>query len=163
MADKVLMTILTVTLAMQGTLPVWLAVIILGRDVGLAISALWWRWISLPPPKTMKRYWDFGLPSAQVLPTNISKLNTVLQMALLGACMVDPVIAGGAEWAANLEALKYTVAGTTVWSGLSYLYTKGSVKIIKHETPLEKAVKELEAAEKAAEKAIEGGDEKMKM
>lgn len=108
MADKVLMTILTVTLSMQGILPVWLAVIILGRDVGLAISALWWRWISLPPPKTMKRYWDFGLPSAQVLPTNISKLNTVLQMALLGACMVDPVIAGsvGPEWAANFEALK---------------------------------------------------------
>lgn len=56
------------------------------------------------------------------------------------------------------DADRYTVAGTTVWSGLSYLYTKGSVKIIKHETPLEKAAKELEAAEK---KAIE--EENIKM
>lgn len=75
MADKTLMTVLTVSLAVHGTMPVWLAVIILGRDVGLAISALWWRWISLPPPKTMARYWDFGLPSAEVKPTNISKVS----------------------------------------------------------------------------------------
>lgn len=55
-------------------LAVWLAVIILGRDVGLAISAIYFRWISLPPPKTMARYWDFSLPSAEVHPTTISKV-----------------------------------------------------------------------------------------
>lgn len=53
---------------------VWLAVIILGRDVGLGIAALYYRWISLPPPKTMGRYWDFSLPSAEVRPTTISKV-----------------------------------------------------------------------------------------
>lgn len=53
---------------------VWLAGIILGRDVGLAISAIYFRWISLPPPKTMVRYWDFSLPSAEVHPTTISKV-----------------------------------------------------------------------------------------
>lgn len=56
---------------------------------------------------------------------------------------------------------RYTVAGTTVWSGLSYLYTKGSVRIIKHpETVPEKAMKELEAAEK---RAVEEGEKKMKL
>jgi cardiolipin synthase (CMP-forming) len=53
---------------------VWLAVIILGRDVGLGISALYYRYISLPPPKTFARYWDFSLPSAEVHPTTISKV-----------------------------------------------------------------------------------------
>jgi len=71
---------------------VWLAVIILGRDIGLAISALYFRWISLPPPKTFARYWDFSLPSAEVRPTIISKYNTALQLGLMGMTTVAPVI-----------------------------------------------------------------------
>lgn len=92
MADKTLMTILTVCLAIKGTLPVWLAGIILGRDVGLAIAAIYYRWISLPPPKTFTRYWDFSLPSAEVRPTTISKYNTALQFALIGATTALPLI-----------------------------------------------------------------------
>jgi cardiolipin synthase len=92
LADKTLMTVLTVALATQGSLPVWLAVIILGRDVGLAIAAIYYRWISLPPPKTMSRYWDFSLPSAEVRPTTISKWNTALQLGLMGGMMVAPVV-----------------------------------------------------------------------
>jgi cardiolipin synthase len=69
-----------------------LAGIILGRDVGLAISAIYYRWISLPPPKTFRRYWDFSLPSAEVRPTTISKVNTALQLALIGATTAMPLI-----------------------------------------------------------------------
>jgi cardiolipin synthase len=72
--------------------PVWLAVIILGRDVALAISAIYYRWISLPPPKTFARYWDFSLPSAEVHPTQISKYNTALQLGLVGLTTLAPVI-----------------------------------------------------------------------
>ncbi|KAI2642775.1 hypothetical protein GGS21DRAFT_192137 [Xylaria nigripes] len=92
MADKMLMTVLTICLATKGVLPVWLAVIILGRDVGLGIAAIYYRWISLPPPKTFTRYWDFSLPSAEVRPTTISKYNTFLQLGLMGAMMVAPVV-----------------------------------------------------------------------
>ncbi|KAI5806919.1 CDP-alcohol phosphatidyltransferase-domain-containing protein [Geopyxis carbonaria] len=132
MADKVLMTILTISLAAQGGLPLWLAGIILGRDGALAVAAVWFRWISLPPPKTMGRYWDFSLPSAEVHPTTISKLNTALQLGVVGACMADPVLGGGEEWMAALEAAQLTVATTTVWSGLSYVFSKDAVKILKH-------------------------------
>jgi cardiolipin synthase len=72
---------------------VWLAAIILGRDVGLGIAAIYYRWISLPPPKTFARYWDFSLPSAEVRPTTISKYNTALQLGLLGLTTVAPVVA----------------------------------------------------------------------
>ncbi|KAM0281311.1 hypothetical protein ACHAQH_003579 [Verticillium albo-atrum] len=92
LADKTLMAILTVSLAVQGSLPVWLAGVILGRDVGLAIAAIYYRWISLPPPKTFSRYWDFSLPSAEVHPTTISKYNTFLQLALIGLTTAAPVI-----------------------------------------------------------------------
>lgn len=66
--------------------------IILGRDVGLAISAIYYRWITLPPPRTMARYWDFSLPSAEVKPTEISKINTALQLVLVGSAIALPVV-----------------------------------------------------------------------
>ncbi|KAI1092392.1 hypothetical protein F5B19DRAFT_454521 [Rostrohypoxylon terebratum] len=128
MADKMLMTILTVCLAYKGVLPVWLAFIILGRDVGLAISAIYYRWISLPPPKTFTRYWDFSLPSAEVKPTTISKYNTFLQLGLMGTTMVTPFVAG--DVSAFMSAFQYLVATTTVWSGLSYVFSKDAVRIL---------------------------------
>ncbi|KAG6811542.1 hypothetical protein H0H92_006895 [Tricholoma furcatifolium] len=91
-ADKTLMTTLTVTLAMQGQLPVPLAVIILGRDVLLSMSAFYIRYTSLPEPKTFSRYWDFSLPSAEIRPTAISKINTTLQLALMGVSTIQPLI-----------------------------------------------------------------------
>ncbi|KAK6834798.1 CDP-diacylglycerol-glycerol-3-phosphate 3-phosphatidyltransferase [Apiospora arundinis] len=128
MADKILMTILTICLATKGALPVWVAGIILGRDVGLGIAAIYYRWISLPPPKTFMRYWDFSLPSAEVRPTTISKYNTFLQLALMGATTVAPLVT--IDVAMALTSLQYTVAATTVWSGLSYVFSKDAVKIL---------------------------------
>ncbi len=145
MADKALMTISVVALAMQGGIPVWLAGLILARDVGLAISAIYIRWISLPPPKTMARYWDFSLPSAEVKPTEISKVNTFLQLLLVGAGMAMPVLPVGLvqAWhlAGGFEVFQYVVAGTTVWSGASYAYSKDAFKILSREE-IEKRMKE---------------------
>ncbi|KAL9623297.1 MAG: hypothetical protein Q9160_002404 [Pyrenula sp. 1 TL-2023] len=92
MADKALMTISAIALAIQGALPLWLVSLILMRDIGLGIAAIYYRWISLTPPKTMARYWDFSLPSAEVKPTEISKFNTFLQLLLVGAGMGLPVV-----------------------------------------------------------------------
>ncbi|KAK4163408.1 CDP-alcohol phosphatidyltransferase-domain-containing protein [Cladorrhinum sp. PSN259] len=129
MADKMLMTVLVVALTMKAALPLWLAVIILGRDVGLAISALYFRWISLPPPKTMSRFWDFGLPSAEVRPTMISKVNTFLQLGLMGATVLGPVMTG-VDLGGALSVFQYLVATTTIWSGASYIFSKDAVKIL---------------------------------
>ncbi|KAJ6024607.1 hypothetical protein N7540_005404 [Penicillium herquei] len=177
MADKLLMTIGVACLAVNGSLPVWLAVIILGRDIGLALSAIYYRWISLPAPKTMARYWDFSLPSAEVKPTEISKINTALQLVLVGSAIGLPVLpeafisawhlqeamtgfqalVGTAllgqlrevpstydhrVWRTGLpvrsavlkpHAGQYLVAGTTIWSGLSYVFSKNAVKILSNE------------------------------
>ncbi|KAI5855591.1 CDP-alcohol phosphatidyltransferase-domain-containing protein [Durotheca rogersii] len=130
MADKTLMTVLTVCLAMRGALPVWLAIIILGRDVALGLAAIYYRWVSLPPPKTFTRYWDFSLPSAEVRPTTISKYNTFLQLGLMGVTMVTPLLS--VDVGPTLTAFQYLVATTTVWSGLSYIFSKDAVKILSH-------------------------------
>lgn len=137
MADKFLMMTLAGTLAVSGSIPVYMAVIILGRDFLLGLSALYYRYISLPPPKTFLRYWDFSIPSAEVHPTTISKYNTFLQMLYLGCALANPVLvdAVSAATAGYLEtglmALGYTTATTTVLSGLSYVFSHNAVKILK--------------------------------
>ncbi|KAB8416404.1 hypothetical protein FH972_024923 [Carpinus fangiana] len=143
MADKLLMTVLTVCLALKGALPMYIATLILGRDVSLAIAAIYYRWASLPAPRTLARYWDFSLPSAEVHPTTISKYNTALQLMLIGATTAMPLIDGGAFVSGikiddALTAAQWIVAGTTVWSGASYLYTRNAVKILGEKTEGEK-------------------------
>ncbi|KAG0301206.1 hypothetical protein BGZ98_008543, partial [Dissophora globulifera] len=128
MADKTLMTILTVTLAMQNLIPLPIAVIILGRDAGLILSSFYYRYISLPEPKTFARYWDFSIPSAEVHPTGISKVNTAVQMAYICLSLLAPVFDN--PYPEYLEYLGYVCATTTIWSGASYVYSKDAVKIL---------------------------------
>lgn len=118
MADKMLMTTVTICLAVKAAIPgmflvhtgnkkglsgltssfgkstVSLAAVILGRDAILGLVAIYIRYISLPAPKTFVRYWDFSLPSAEVRPTGISKINTALQLALVGWTMTGMAIGG---------------------------------------------------------------------
>ncbi|KAK3681190.1 hypothetical protein LTR37_020955 [Vermiconidia calcicola] len=144
MADKALMIILTVTLAVKGAIPLYLATLILGRDAALAIAAIYYRYASLPAPKTMMRYWDFSLPSAEVHPTTVSKYNTLLQLLLIGSTLALPVVTAGGQYAGVLQHVglsdgtlhqtmvyfQWLVAGTTAWSGLSYAYLKNAVTIL---------------------------------
>lgn len=141
LADKMLMMICTVCLATTSEIPFYIAGLIIGRDIGLGVSALVIRYLSLPPPKTFWRYWDFSIPSAEVHPTKISKINTALQMLYLGSMMIKPVfmlyLSGqfGPEttniFLTYLQYLEYTVATTTLWSGLSYIFSKTAVKFVK--------------------------------
>lgn len=131
MADKALMTIVVGVLGWEGILPLPLAITILGRDVLLSLTAFYYRYISLPPPRTFARYWDFSLPSAEVRPTTISKVNTFLQLGLIGATMTGlafPEVMGETAMRV-MEGSWWIVGGTTVWSGASYL-GKGGVRIL---------------------------------
>ncbi|MCJ1293522.1 hypothetical protein MMC34_005077 [Xylographa carneopallida] len=144
MADKTLMTVLVGVLAWKGGMPLWLAGIILSRDVLLGLAAIYYRYISLPPPKTFARYWDFSLPSAEVHPTGISKVNTALQLGLIGWTVGMPLMVGqgwGDVLGSGLVGMQYLVATTTIWSGASYLYTKDAVKILTPEESEQRAMK----------------------
>jgi cardiolipin synthase len=159
MADKALMTTLVCCLAVNGSLPLPLATLILGRDVSLGIAAFYYRYASLPAPKTFMRYWDFSLPSAEVHPTTISKLNTFLQLGLIGTTLCvgllhDPSatqsaaggllmkaqdVLGGPEGVEKMvRTMQVVVASTTVYSGLSYCWTKDAVKILGENEALKK-------------------------
>ncbi|GAA5930508.1 hypothetical protein JCM1841_006563 [Sporobolomyces salmonicolor] len=128
-ADKLLMTTMVISLTMRDMLPLPLAVLILGRDVLLSLSAFYFRYASLPPPKTFTRYWDFSIPSASVHPTTISKYNTFLQLVLVGVTTVGPLLPF--DISTPLWYLQWIVAGTTLASGLSYVGT-GSRAAVKY-------------------------------
>ncbi|KAH8103955.1 phosphatidyl synthase [Cristinia sonorae] len=132
-ADKTLMTTLTITLAMKDMLPLPLAAIILGRDVLLSLAAFYIRYTSLPHPKTFSRYWDFSIPSAEVRPTQISKVNTALQLLLMGVTTISPLLPF--EMGTSLLGLQWIVGATTVWSGASYVFSKNAVRVISQKKP----------------------------
>lgn len=108
-----------------------LAALIIGRDVLLVISAFFVRYRSLPAPKTIKRYFDPSLPSAQVKPTQISKINTLLQLILVGGATILPVLPAGFQSAVATPWMLYMglVAVTTVWSGFGYLGGGGATRL----------------------------------
>ncbi|KAI9034349.1 CDP-alcohol phosphatidyltransferase-domain-containing protein, partial [Hyaloraphidium curvatum] len=119
LADKVLMTTLTVTLMSADRLPVYLGAMILGRDLGLLAASFTYRWMTLPEPRSFQRYWDLSLPTAEVTPSALSKLNTVLQLLLMGTSLALPAFSMPELF--FMEPLSYTVAATTALSTIQYL------------------------------------------
>lgn len=90
------------------------------RDGGLLLSGFYIRYKSLPRPFSWRSYFDPTIPSVLVTPSLVSKLNTGLQILLLGGSLLIPVIGLPGDWV-PLQVLQWTVAGTTMWSGISYI------------------------------------------
>jgi len=103
-ADKLLLVTAFVTLAIQGLIPSWLAVIVISRDIvilfGVALVTITGHTLEPNPP----------LPS---------KITTVAQVA----CVISVLLGYNAP---NLDGLKgalfWFTAGMTMVSGLQYMY-----------------------------------------
>uniref|UniRef100_A0A1B0A8W9 cardiolipin synthase (CMP-forming) n=1 Tax=Glossina pallidipes TaxID=7398 RepID=A0A1B0A8W9_GLOPL len=128
-ADKILMGSLVLSMTYCDLLPLWLAGIILFRDVFLLTAGFVIRYISLPPPRTFSRYFDATHVTAQLEPTLISKINTGVQLAAVGISLGAPV------WHyidhVGLHGLWYLTGCTTVAAALSYILNKNTFKIFK--------------------------------
>ncbi|XP_030754498.1 probable cardiolipin synthase (CMP-forming) [Sitophilus oryzae] len=129
MADKVLIAILFLTLTYADLIPVALTGLIITRDIVLVIAGFVIRYISLPPPKTFVRYFDATHATAQLAPTLISKVNTAVQLLLVGSTLAAPVF----NYVDHplLHSLWYITAGTTIAAGLSYILSKNTYKLLK--------------------------------
>lgn len=129
LADKLLMGSVVISLTYVELMPLWLTSIIVFRDVFLIGAGFVIRYRSLPPPKTLTRYFDASHATAQLAPTFISKVNTAVQLATvtisLGAPIWDyvdhPVLQG--LWA--LTGL------TTAAAAVSYLTAKDTYKFLR--------------------------------
>jgi cardiolipin synthase len=103
-ADKALLVCMYVTLAAVHVLPDWLAILVVFRDViivgGVLVCAV------------------LGYPVA-IRPLYISKVNTVMQIALVAAALL---LAGfGVRVPGLIAGLSWVVAATTLASGAAYV------------------------------------------
>lgn len=132
-ADKFLVATLFLSLTMGGLIPIPLTSLIISRDVCLMGAAFYLRYMTLPPPKTLPRYFDVTLPTASVTASLSSKINTTVQLSLVAFTLAAPVF----NYVDHplLHALWYVTAGTTIVSGISYALSKGSYKIVTKSNP----------------------------
>lgn len=129
MADKILIVTLFATMTYSNLIPAILTALIITRDVSLAGAAFYIRYMSLPPPRTLTRYFDVTHATAQLAPTTISKFNTVVQLLTVAITL-------------TASAFNFTdhpivpccwglTAATTIASAVSYVISKNTYKILK--------------------------------
>lgn len=132
LADKCLMGTLVGALAYCNLMPLWLAVVILFRDVFLIAAAFVIRYKSLPSThRTLTRYFDASHATAQLEPTITSKVNTAVQLFTVAATLGAPV------WDyidhPALHGLWYLTGATTLAAAISYMVKKDTYKYLRRE------------------------------
>ncbi len=107
-ADKILMLGIYLAVTLSGLLPLWLLLLVVGRDLWLSLGSLAYR------------HWVGPL---QVEPLLISKVNTFFQILLVlgailkvGILQLDPIL---------VQLLIVIVTFTTVVSGVAYTFVWG--------------------------------------
>jgi len=107
-ADKLTMLAVTLTLATQGLLPLWLVAAIVVRDLVIVGGALAYHY-------TVGRY--------DMAPTLLSKLNTAIEFLTLAMVLASAVGILGAS--AALPAMFALLLATIVASGVQYVWVWG--------------------------------------
>ena len=107
-ADKLTMLTVTLLLAWQGLLPVWLATAMVLRDVVIVVGAVAYHRL-------------FG--HVEMAPTWLSKLNTVLEFVMLAAVIADA--AALVDDRAMLPLLFAAVLLSVATSGVQYVWIWG--------------------------------------
>ncbi len=107
LADKLLLVTVYVTLAVLGLTPIWLAGLVVLRDLLITGGAIAYRLL-------------YG-PIIDAAPTMISKLNTLMQIMYVFAVVC--LAALGWSWQWVLTAMAILTALTTVSSGADYVLT----------------------------------------
>lgn len=122
LADKILIATACITLTCVKLIPVELTTLILARDLALAGAGFYIRYKTLPPPRTLARYFDATHATAKLEPTLISKFNTIVQLAAIGTGLLSPIL--GFTDHPGLIYLWCFTASTTIASAISYIYEK---------------------------------------
>ncbi|XP_071869143.1 cardiolipin synthase [Bombus fervidus] len=131
-ADKLLVGTLFLSLAWVGLVPIPLTCLVIARDVALVSAVSYIRYQSLPPPKTLARYFDPTYATVQLAPTYISKINTAIQLSFVAGTLAAPIFHFVNHPA--LEIFCYVTAVTTLAGGVSYLISKNTYKFVRKKT-----------------------------
>lgn len=129
LADKILISILYVSLTYADLIPVPLTYMIISRDIMLIVAVFYVRYRTLPEPRTLSKYFNPCYATARLKPTFISKVNTAVQLILVAASLAAPVFNFAHGF--YLPVLWCFTAFTTVASAYSYYhYGRKTVQVI---------------------------------
>lgn len=134
LADKILISILYVSLTYAELIPAPLTALVIFRDIGLIAAVFWVRYKTVPPPVTLSKFFNPCYTTAQLKPTLFSKVNTAIQLCLVAASLAAPVF----QYTDSvlLQCLWYVTAVTTAASGYSYWhYGRKTVQVLNTRTP----------------------------
>ncbi|XP_072293422.1 cardiolipin synthase (CMP-forming) [Eucyclogobius newberryi] len=134
LADKILISVLYVSLTYAELIPVLLTALVIARDIGLIAAVFWVRYKTVPPPVTLSKFFNPCYTTAQLKPTLFSKMNTAIQLFLVAASLAAPVLQYTDS--AVLQCLWFVTAVTTTASGYSYWhYGRKTVKLLNTRPP----------------------------
>lgn len=115
-SDKILVAALALPMAYDGTLPIWLVTLIIGRDVGLVAGGFWHRF------RTKQRdefLFDTKRVNWTVEPTFVSKCNTAGLIALVSFGLTNSAFSLPGDFL--IQWMSYGVGCTTAWSAVEYI------------------------------------------
>lgn len=134
LADKILISILYVSLTYAEIIPAPLTALVIFRDIGLIAAVFWVRYKTVPPPVTLSKFFNPCYTTAQLKPTLFSKVNTAIQLLLVAASLAAPVFQFSDS--VLLQCLWYVTAVTTAVSGYSYWhYGRKTVQVLNTRSP----------------------------
>jgi cardiolipin synthase len=108
LADKLMLVSIYAALAWLGHLPVWLAALVVARDIVIVAGAV---------------AFHFLVGVVTMAPTLAGKANTAVQLTLIGVVIGRLAGLPFPGWLG--ESLVWLTAVTTLWSGVHYVYTWG--------------------------------------
>ncbi|KAI3858912.1 hypothetical protein MKW98_028645 [Papaver atlanticum] len=121
LADKVLIGSVAVAMVKMDPISSWLVGLVVLRDVGLVVgtalqraSALGWHWDSWSEFTNLD-----GIHRQKVEPLFLSKLNTVFQLVLIAAALLQPEF-GNLQTEVYIKYMSLLVASTTAASTVAY-------------------------------------------
>ncbi|XP_076834435.1 cardiolipin synthase (CMP-forming) [Brachyhypopomus gauderio] len=131
LADKILISVLYISLTYAQLIPVPLTALVLCRDVALIAAVFYVRYKTVTPPVTLSKFFNPCYTTAQLKPTLISKFNTAMQLFLVAASLASPIF--HYTDSVLLHLLWYVTALTTVASGYSYYhYGRKTIEILNN-------------------------------
>lgn len=111
---------------MIGKIPIYLTALIFARDLILLGCGSYIRYLSIPEPRTLRKFFDPSLATVQISPTYLSKVNTAIQLTFIAYSLLSLVV--DLNNAVYFGYFCKLTATSTVISGLSYLFTKHTYK-----------------------------------
>lgn len=117
-ADKLFVVSMFIVFGLKGSLPWWLVALVIGRDIVIVLGALAYRVVR---------------GKLEMRPLMISKLNTGLQILLLGFTLLHVALYPLPSWFNH--GLQWGVAVTTFFSGFAYIILWGRYALVDGEEP----------------------------